>query len=614
MMKLRQLLSRLVCAALCAACVFSTVPMTALAEDEPTTVRVGFFAFDGYHMQDDAGGRSGYGYELLQRLAGYADLRYEYVGYDKSWSEIQELLADGEIDILTSAQKTDARLERFDFTESSIGTSSAILTAKAGDYKYQPEDYPNWNGMRIGMLKDNSRNAGLEEYARLHGFSFEPVYFEDTDDMLRALQTDESIDAVLTSNLRRLSGESVLAQFDSSPFYVMVRKGNTELLEKLDHAIAQLDRYEPGFRTKLMNEYYPTQDASALFFTADERSFMERMRGRSFTAVLNPDRSPYSCLKDGALEGSFYEAAQEIIARSGLNIEFLLPKDRGEYWQLLKDGAADICFDAEADYSRAEELGYWQTPSYMEVPIARLYHEAATDLSRAALLRNSSIAGTYADSELLSGMPITYCDSVAELANAVLSDRRTVALLPQNTAAVAVRVDQTNRLVSEPVYGYGTKYAISVSMRQSPLLYSILSKCASSLSEADMAAFNRSYEDVLEKPFSLIGYLYDYPLHIVLFALGVLLVLILVTSLVSVSRRKKVALLEKERELNDRLQKHHDFLQHLYDTLPCAVFRYSYEAPHRILSYNAACARLYGYQGDAPFVGRTPDAVVSPGT
>ena len=36
-------------------------PCTALAASHQETVRVGFFAFDGYHMVDENGNRSGYG-------------------------------------------------------------------------------------------------------------------------------------------------------------------------------------------------------------------------------------------------------------------------------------------------------------------------------------------------------------------------------------------------------------------------------------------------------------------------------------------------------------------------------------------------------------------------
>ena len=43
-------------------------------------VRVGFFAMDGYHMMDEDGNRSGYGYDFLRLMARYWDVDYEYVG------------------------------------------------------------------------------------------------------------------------------------------------------------------------------------------------------------------------------------------------------------------------------------------------------------------------------------------------------------------------------------------------------------------------------------------------------------------------------------------------------------------------------------------------------
>lgn len=100
------------------------------AEKEPRNViRVGFFAFDGYHMMDENGERSGYGYDFLRLASRYLDVDFEYIGYDKSWDEIQDMLENGEIDILTSAQATSARQDDFDFSKA-IGTSSAMLTVK----------------------------------------------------------------------------------------------------------------------------------------------------------------------------------------------------------------------------------------------------------------------------------------------------------------------------------------------------------------------------------------------------------------------------------------------------------------------------------------------------
>ena len=91
-------LKRLFCTLLCAVCFAAMLPCTVFAAGETQTVRVGFFAFDGYHMQDEKGNRSGYGYDILQCIAGYAGLRYEYVGYEKTgarcricWSRVRSI-------------------------------------------------------------------------------------------------------------------------------------------------------------------------------------------------------------------------------------------------------------------------------------------------------------------------------------------------------------------------------------------------------------------------------------------------------------------------------------------------------------------------------------------
>ena len=90
--------------------------------DAGEKIRAGFFSFDGYHMEstspDDPGNvrRSGYGYDFLQLLVPYTDWEYIYTGYEKDWSAMQEMLLNGEIDLLTSAVKTPEREKIFDFS------------------------------------------------------------------------------------------------------------------------------------------------------------------------------------------------------------------------------------------------------------------------------------------------------------------------------------------------------------------------------------------------------------------------------------------------------------------------------------------------------------------
>ena len=99
----------------------------AASVDQVETIRVGFFHFDGYHDITNRDVRSGYGYQFLRLLSRYSSLNFEYVGYDKSWSEMQEMLDNGEIDMLTSMHYSQERAEKYDFS-TFIGYSSTILT------------------------------------------------------------------------------------------------------------------------------------------------------------------------------------------------------------------------------------------------------------------------------------------------------------------------------------------------------------------------------------------------------------------------------------------------------------------------------------------------------
>lgn len=127
-------------------------------------VRVGFFAMDGYHMMDEDGNRSGYGYDFLRLMARYWDVDYEYVGYDKSWEEMQRMLIDGEIDMVTSARRTPEREELFDFSRP-IGTNNGILTVRSDNSTIVEGKYSTYDGMRVALLRGNSRNDEFAEYA-----------------------------------------------------------------------------------------------------------------------------------------------------------------------------------------------------------------------------------------------------------------------------------------------------------------------------------------------------------------------------------------------------------------------------------------------------------------
>lgn len=216
----------------------------ASAADLPTkekkTVTVGFFEFDGYHNIDSNGNKSGYGYDFIQMIKHYNNWNVSYTGYNKSWAEALKMLENEEIDILTSARKTPERENLFDFSEQ-IGYSTTLLTVRAGDSRYVVGDTSTYNGIRIGMIENNTRNDSFNDFAIKNGISYTQVIYKSVDEMVQALQTGDDVDAIVTSSLRSIKNETVLEEFDSSPFYAIVKKGNTELLSEINYAISLLN-------------------------------------------------------------------------------------------------------------------------------------------------------------------------------------------------------------------------------------------------------------------------------------------------------------------------------------------------------------------------------------
>lgn len=196
-------------------CALFSYSITASANEtaDRKVVRVGFFAYDGYHMMDEDGNKSGYGYEFLQMASRYMNVTFEYVGYDKSWDEMQAMLLRGEIDLVTFAQKADWRENLFDYSKP-IGTSSGILSIRSDNTSIIPGDYQSYDGIRVGMLTSFSRNETFMELAEKKEFTYEPVYFDSVTDLSDALQNG-SVDAIISNSLRTLGDEKIIEEFDT---------------------------------------------------------------------------------------------------------------------------------------------------------------------------------------------------------------------------------------------------------------------------------------------------------------------------------------------------------------------------------------------------------------
>ena len=131
-------------------------------QEKKRIIRVGVFSMEGYHMTDADGVRSGYGYDFLQKLSRYGNVVYEYKTANAENGGVLKMLKNGEVDLVTSAVKRGQWEEDFVFSNQPVGTCGTMLTIKAGNEQIIPQDYSTYDGMRVGMIRQNIRNENFK--------------------------------------------------------------------------------------------------------------------------------------------------------------------------------------------------------------------------------------------------------------------------------------------------------------------------------------------------------------------------------------------------------------------------------------------------------------------
>ena len=135
----------------------------------PRTVKVGFFAYAGFHEKDSTGQKSGYGYDLLQEISRFAGLNYEFVGFEKSWNDMLDLLKKGEIDLVSSPRKVPIDDTFFECSlPVGVGDSSGCIVVRKADKGLLDE--VNYGISQMDLAEPNWKSRLSLKYYGEEGF------------------------------------------------------------------------------------------------------------------------------------------------------------------------------------------------------------------------------------------------------------------------------------------------------------------------------------------------------------------------------------------------------------------------------------------------------------
>ena len=406
-------------------------------EKQSQIVRIGSFE-DTFDYIDKNGVRRGYGYELLQALAGYTGWKFEYVKCD--WSNCFDKLENGEIDIMGDISYTDEREQRMLFSDEAMGEEKYILYADLSNMDLGMSDFKSMDGKRVGVLMDTEPEIMLTEWENKNGIHTEHVNVNNNDDVEKKLANHE-IDAFvsLEESVWSEQGISSVITIGKSGIYFAINKERSDIKTELDWAMRKLDQDSPFFKADLYKKYFTLEYSQVL--TGEEKSWVEE-HGNIRIGFQSNDPAVFSMDEEtGKLTGMLAEYvsyAKDCLGNQKLEFNIQEYNDYDEMIQALQEREIDMIFYTGRNPCFAEEKGYaltntaW-TYSLMAVTDEENFDEhnvykVAVQKEKEALKQH--IAFCYPQWELVD------CDSLDDAADMVLNEKADCFLMGASQAMI----------------------------------------------------------------------------------------------------------------------------------------------------------------------------------
>ena len=326
-------------------------------EKQSQIIRVGSFE-DTFDYVDKNGVRRGYGYELMQALAGYTGWKFEYVKCD--WSNCFDKLENGEIDIMGDISYTDERALRMLFSDEAMGEEKYILYADLSNTDMGMSDFKFMDGKHVGVLMGTEPEIMLTEWENKNGIHTEHVNVNNNDDVEKKLANHE-IDCFvsLEESLWSEQGIASITTIGKSGIYFAINKERSDIKTSLDCAMRQLDQDSPFFKADLYKKYFTIDYNQSL--TGEEKSWLEE-HGDIRIGFLNNDPAIFS--RDEATEkltgmlAEYTSYAKDCLENQALKFYIQEYDSYDEMTQALQNREIDVVFYAGRNPEFAEKNGY----------------------------------------------------------------------------------------------------------------------------------------------------------------------------------------------------------------------------------------------------------------
>ena len=312
----------------------------------------GVFEGEGEHL-------SGYAVALLTAISRYTGWEYEWVKI--RFDELAQRLDDGTIDLSCGISFTPERAQLYSFSKLRAGYENTCLhVSNTSDIYYM--DLKAFNGMRIGFFTGSIQYELMKNFAAQNGFSFNPLFFEESREMSQAL-ADGRIDGYVAGVFQGL-GTKVVATISTDPFFFVTRKGDNTTMPQLNEAMRQILLNHPAYLSRLYDNYLNISSDGSIVFTRSESRWLDT------APTIRVAYSREQEMMDPDLGSNFlYSLLKNMERQSNIRFQFVPRPSYRDCLQAVARGEADIMTDVYPKISFLRQAGILSSKIFYNAPI-----------------------------------------------------------------------------------------------------------------------------------------------------------------------------------------------------------------------------------------------------
>ena len=345
---------------------FFVIPFNIYASDkaQSQTIRVGWHD-EPFFITDQYGRHSGYSYEYLCKIAAYTGWEYEYV--HGSWTDLLQMLKDGEIDMMSNISYSDERAKEILFTSLPMGTESYYVFVSPNNEQVIPDRYTTLNGRKVGVAQGSIQKDIFEKWINNHGISVDLVEINGhEEEVIRTL--DDGLDAYVTMDIYGDPKFAVpICKVGYSDYYFAVSKDRPDLQTQLDIAMSKIQDENKFYNMQLYDKYLSNVQTEK-YLDPKEKKWLS---DHGTIKVGYQDNYLAFCAQDprnGSLTGAlrdYLAYISGVFENEYLNIETTAYPTVDAAMDALKAGEIDCVFPANLTDYDSETMGLVMSPPLM---------------------------------------------------------------------------------------------------------------------------------------------------------------------------------------------------------------------------------------------------------